>query len=240
MRPTIVEWLQTCGLHPFAGIVPSPGVVYSLAIIGVNPAGWLEAPKGTVSWGAYLGALAGLLGYTGIRAKRPWVYVDMAASCAPLGSVIGRFACFLAGDDFGRVTQLPWGITFPHASPPFVAHLNAALILPGADRSLPVHPLQIGLAVNALVVFLAVSAIWRRTAGQPGVTLGAYLALYGGTRFFWEFLRDPAAGGAAAGLSVSQVMCVLFVAGGGAVLVSRLARRVQPAARGLTECSRTS
>jgi phosphatidylglycerol:prolipoprotein diacylglycerol transferase len=117
---------------------------------------------------------------------------------------------------------VPWAITFPPGSLAFDAHLHGGLIQPEAIGSLPVHPLQLYLAMNALVVFLAVSSVWRRWPDRLGVTLGAYLTLYGATRFWWEFLRDPAAGGATGSLSVSQVMCLALVAAGMMVLVSRL------------------
>ena len=31
---------------------------------------------------------------------------------------IGRIGCFLVGDDWGRPTDLPWGIAFPRGTPP--------------------------------------------------------------------------------------------------------------------------
>lgn len=266
MRPRIITWLEARGLEALASVVPSPRVIYSLAIAAlialfvarVRPLGvsrirgvdaaacaalggligarlfyvlttgqlssfprstWLEASPGTASWGAYLGGLAGLLAYLRITQQQALQQLDVAASCAGLGPVIGRLACLLAGDDFGRPTTLPWAIRFPRASLPFNAHVDAGVLQPDAATSLPVHPLQLYLVANGLLVFLAVSGVWRRAGDRPGVTLGAYLVLYGVTRFCWEFLRDPAAGGASHGLSTSQIMCLLF-AGAGSILAT--------------------
>jgi prolipoprotein diacylglyceryltransferase len=52
------------------------------------------------------------------------------------------------------------------------------------------------------------------------VTFGVFLLIYGATRFPWEFLRDPAAGGARGLFSTSQWMCLLLVAGGIVVLAT--------------------
>jgi prolipoprotein diacylglyceryltransferase len=92
-----------------------------------------------------------------------------------------------------------------------------------AAQSLAVHPVPVYLSLNGLVAFLLVSAIWRRWRHVPGVTLMAFWALYGATRFFWEFLRDPAAGGASSALSLPQWMalCAVVVAGLVAASASR-------------------
>jgi phosphatidylglycerol:prolipoprotein diacylglycerol transferase len=203
------------GTHLFPALVTG-------AVLRVSPWTWLGGGLGTASWGAYFGALAGLLAYGRLIRPPAWAFLDIAASCAALGPVIARFACLLAGDDFGRPSALPWAITFPQGSPAFAAHVSAELIPPNALSALPVHPLQIYLAANGLMVFLAVSSIWRRWSDRPGITLGAYLTLYGGTRFWWEFLRDPAAGGASGLLSLSQVMCLGMLALGTLVLAWRL------------------
>lgn len=48
--------------------------------------------------------------------------------------------------------------------------------------------------LNALLIFLIVSAVWRRRRSRPGITSATYLLLYGATRFGWEFFRDAPAG----------------------------------------------
>lgn len=183
------------------------------------PLEWLDPSRGTASWGAYVGAAAGMSIYLGIVRAGPWSYLDVLASCAPLGTAIGRWSCFLAADDFGRVTSVPWALSFPVDSLPYRAHVAAGLIPAGASASAPVHPLQLYLLVNALLVFLVVSAIWWRWRDRPGLTLAFYLIIYGAARFPWEFLRDPAAGGATGLLSTSQWMCLTLVIAGIALLV---------------------
>ena len=31
----------------------------------------------------------------------------------PLGQAVGRIGCFMAGDDYGRPTSVPWAVRFP-------------------------------------------------------------------------------------------------------------------------------
>jgi phosphatidylglycerol:prolipoprotein diacylglycerol transferase len=31
---------------------------------------------------------------------------------------MGRVGCFLVGDDYGKVTDVPWGVAFPQGMPP--------------------------------------------------------------------------------------------------------------------------
>lgn len=277
MRPRLLESLEEHGLGVLGWLVPSPGAVYTVAVLALAllflsrgrrtglpglrlmesalytavgaaigtrlfyllttgalwrtaPLEWLDPSRGTASWGAYVGAAAGMSIYLSIVRVSPWPYLDVLASCAPLGTAIGRWSCFLAADDFGRVTSVPWALPFPAGSLPYHAHVTAGLIPVGASASALVHPLQLYLLGNALLVFLVVSVIWWRWRDRPGLTLAAYLIIYGAARFPWEFLRDPAAGGARGLLSTSQWMCLALVIVGVALLVW-----LQPASSGTSQ-----
>ncbi len=190
------------------------------ALFRTGPADWLDLGGGTASWGAYLGAIVGLAAYCRISGAPFWITLDVGASCAGLSEVIGRWACLMAGDDFGRITAVPWSIRFPSGSPAFRAHSARGLLESTAGASLPVHPLQFYLMLNAALVLALTTMVWHRWRERPGVTLAAFLLLHGSTRFWWEFLRDPAAGGASGALSVSQWTC-LGMAAAGLVLVWR-------------------
>ncbi|HSM16924.1 MAG TPA: prolipoprotein diacylglyceryl transferase [Gemmatimonadales bacterium] len=196
-------------------------------VLRLDVASWFNLSRGTASWGAYLGGIIGTVLYTGVSRIPVWPYLDTAASVVALGPFIARWSCFLKGDDFGRVSDVAWAVQFPAGSLPYQAHVAAGLLPPTAEASLAVHPFQLYLLVNGLVVFLIVSAIWRRWRDRPGVTFGSFLLIYGATRFPWEFLRDPAGGGAAANdlLSTSQWMCLLLIAGGMVVLATGTKRK---------------
>lgn len=182
---------------------------------------WIGPNQGTASWGAYLGAIVGLGLYCWVTKLRPWPYLDVGFSVAGLGIFIGRWSCFLAGDDFGRITTSPWAIRFPPGSYTYAAHLTRGDIEPGAALSLPVQPLQLFLSVNGLILFFITTAVWSRTRHLPGRTFAVFWLLYGATRFQWEFLRDPAAGGARSFLSTSQWMCLALFLGAAVLLFLR-------------------
>ena len=189
-------------------------LVVSGDILRLPVSAWADTSQGTASWGAYLGGIAGVAAYAALTRVSPLPHLDVATSCAGLGDVIGRWACYLAGDDFGTVTSVPWAIQFPSGSLAHQAHVSRGLLDIGAPASLPVHPMQFYLMFNGLVVFLVTTAVWRRSRHRPGVTAAAFLLLYGSTRFWWEFFRDPGGRGAMVFPSTSQWMCMLLVLAG--------------------------
>ena len=197
-------------------------------ILQMHPAEWFGV-SGSGSWGAYFGATFGVLAYFLVVRQNPWPALDVAGSAAGFGTCLGRLGCLLAGCDFGRITSVPWAVHYPAGSLAFRAHVASGAIAPDATQSLAVHPLTIYLSLNGLLVFLVVSAIWRRWRQVPGVTIAAFWILYGATRFFWEFLRDPAAGGAVTGISLSQQMALVSVGIGVAIAFGVSRKRAHPA-----------
>jgi phosphatidylglycerol:prolipoprotein diacylglycerol transferase len=175
---------------------------------------FLGGEAGTASWGAYLGAMIAVCFLALARHLPVRGMLDAGASFAPLASAIGRWDCFLRGDDFGKVTDLAFGISFPANSPAWEAHVAYGLIDASASVSLPVYPTQILLSVAALLAFFATSRAWSRYKCLPGYTTGIFLLWFGGLRFPVEFTRSPYAGGARAGLSHSQWMCIAFIVAG--------------------------
>lgn len=142
--------------------------------LGEEPAIDLLLSRGGMSWfgGFAGGVLAGLLVMQ--RKRLPKVAILAAATPAlAVGHAIGRIGCFLVGDDYGRPTDLPWGIAFPDGLPP---------------TTVPVHPTQIYEAL-ALVPLAVLLFRWRRQERADAFVLGAYLLVAGAIRFAIEFLR---------------------------------------------------
>jgi phosphatidylglycerol:prolipoprotein diacylglycerol transferase len=141
---------------------------------GEEPFVNLLLSRGGMSWfGGFAGGiLAGLVVMQ--RRRLPKLAVLAAATPAlAIGHAIGRIGCFLVGDDYGRPTDLPWGVAFPQGLPPTSVH---------------VHPTQLYEAI-ALVPLAWLLFRWRRQ-GRPDIfVLGAYLVLAGTIRFLIEFLR---------------------------------------------------
>ncbi len=185
---------------------------------------------GTASWGAYAGGALGVSLALSFRRAPVLGGVDALASTAGLADTIGRWGCFLAGDDFGRVTQFPWGIAYPRGSLAWIAHVNRGWVDTSSDLSLSVHPTQILLSLVGLLTLVVTSSVWYRFGAVPGATLASFLTTYGILRFPIEFLRDPDAGGATRALSASQVACMVIATVGLTMLVwlarSRSSRHV--------------
>ena len=137
--------------------------------------------RGGLSWfGGFLGGVG--VGLWSLRRRRIPIMAALAAAAPALaiGHAIGRIGCLLVGDDYGRPTDLPWGIAFPRGLPP---------------TTIPVHPTQLYEAVGlAVVAWLLIR--WRRNGMSDATVFGRYLALAGSLRFAIEFVRvnAPVAG----------------------------------------------
>jgi phosphatidylglycerol:prolipoprotein diacylglycerol transferase len=106
------------------------------------------------------------------------IFADCAAVAAAVGQAIGRVGCFLVGDDYGRVTDVAWGVRFPKGAPP---------------TDLPVHPTQLYEIAWLLPV---AGFLWWRRKKSPFL-FGEYIALNGLGRLFienWRVNEKVAAG----------------------------------------------
>jgi phosphatidylglycerol:prolipoprotein diacylglycerol transferase len=168
------------------------GKVYYAALYG----DWrlLFDRSGLVFYGALLLGAAAVY-WTSRRRGLPFVGVaDAGAPAVAVGYAIGRIGCFLVGDDYGRPTDLPWGVGFPEGLPgPTTAGFLRAeygLELAGVDAAelVSVHPTQLYETLAGLIA--AALGIWlirrRAAAGSVALTVFAILAV---ERFGVEFLR---------------------------------------------------
>ena len=132
----------------------------------------------------------------------PWPYLDGLALSMALGLWITRIGCFLAGCNWGAVTDLPWGVRFPVGSHAFLQHVRMQLIPEDAALSLPVHPTQLYESMAGL--FLLLLAVWMiRRKAPAGRTFLVLAGLYAAFRFFEEFVRSDY-GVSAGSLSFAQ------------------------------------
>ena len=72
----------------------------------------------------------------GWRLKVPlrWT-MQLVAPALPAAYALGRVGCFLVNDDYGRPTDLPWGVKFPQAPAVHRGQHAAALRHPGPGRA---------------------------------------------------------------------------------------------------------
>ena len=102
--------------------------------------------------------------------------LDLSAAAASVGYGVGRLGCLVSGDgDYGKPTNLPWGMSFPNG------------LVPTDQR---VHPTPIYELFGALFIAWI---LWRRGAPERrrpiGQITGEYLILAGIARFLVEFIR---------------------------------------------------
>src|SRR5262245_58174526 len=149
-------------------------VVWTVEFRNEAPFLSLLLSRGGLSW---FGGFAGGVG-TGVwmlrRRKVPLMpALSAAAPALAIGHAIGRLGCFMVGDDYGRPTDLPWGVAFPEGLPP-------------TDER--VHPTQLYEAIPlAVIAWLLVR--WRRQEMSDAGVFGRYLILVGTLRFLIEFIR---------------------------------------------------
>lgn len=155
--------------------------------------------------GGMLGVIAAALLFAARRKISFFAFTDVLAVVTPIGLGLGRLANFVNGELFGRVTEAPWGVVFPH----------------GGD--LPRHPSQLyeaGLEGAVLLILMLFLAFNPKVRAKEGVLSGAFLTFYAAFRFGIEFFREPDAqlGFLFAGATMGQLLCVpMFLFGLGLI-----------------------
>jgi phosphatidylglycerol---prolipoprotein diacylglyceryl transferase len=155
-------------------------------------------------YGGFIGALiAGLLFFVRHPEIPRWRMADLCAPAIALGQAIGRIGCFMAGDDYGRATHLPWAVVFRD---PEAAEIG------GAPLGIPLHPVQIYESLVCLAIFIFLEWLARRKKFNGEIIL-AYSVLYAVARFILEYFRGDADRGFILGglLSTSQFIAILVL-----------------------------
>jgi phosphatidylglycerol:prolipoprotein diacylglycerol transferase len=143
---------------------------------------------GLVYYGGFAGGVTGGI----IFARRHKIKVldlaDLSMPAAMLGQGIGRWGCFMAGCCYGKQVDasFPLGVAFP-ASKDSLIPAN----LQNPDMAHPtvfLHPTQLYMSFNALVLFLVCWWLFRHRKHR-GVVTGVLLVLYAVTRSCIEMLR---------------------------------------------------
>jgi phosphatidylglycerol---prolipoprotein diacylglyceryl transferase len=129
-------------------------------------------------FGGLLAGVAALCWQGRAAGLRALSMLDLATPAAAVGYGVGRIGCLTSGDgDYGKHTDLPWGVTFPHGLVPTTDHVHPT----------PVYELLVALAIGAV--------LWWRSAPRAGLVerrgllTGEYLVLSGVARFLVEFIR---------------------------------------------------
>ncbi|MEI8173025.1 MAG: prolipoprotein diacylglyceryl transferase [Deltaproteobacteria bacterium] len=135
-----------------------------------------------------------------------WNFADLFCPAIPLGYTFGRIGNFINGELYGRMTDVPWGMYFPH----------------DPTRQLR-HPSQLYEAFFEGIVLFIILWSLRKKKTFDGFFFSLYLIGYGMIRFVIEFLREPDLhlGFIWASLSMGQLLCLLMMGAGMGVFAYR-------------------
>ena len=152
-------------------------IFYQFSYYSDHPLEALKIWHGGMSFhGGLMGVVAAFYLYAR-RHRLPCLRaLDYLATAAPIGLFLGRLANFINGELYGRQTDAPWGVVFPHGG------------------GMPRHPSQLyQAAAEGLLLFLVLFLLVRFTPllKREGAMSGAFLTGYGIARFSMEFFRQP-------------------------------------------------
>jgi phosphatidylglycerol:prolipoprotein diacylglycerol transferase len=190
---------------------------YKAEYYASNPLEILQVWNGGMAFhGGLLGVTAAGLLFSWQRKLNPWRVGDLLGVVAPIGLLLGRIANFINGELFGRPTDSPLGMVFPHGGP------------------YPRHPSQLYEAALEGVLLLIVMALFFRQDGirrRPGMLLGIFLIGYGLARSTAEFFREPDAhlGFILGPVTMGQILSVPMILLGLGILVYARRKPMIPA-----------
>ena len=116
--------------------------------------------------------------------------MSLVPCCVLVAHAFGRLGCFFAGCCYGKETDSPLGVQFPH--------------LPN-----PVHPTQLYEAAFLFVIFIVMLILLFRYNFRHNMSV--YLISYGIFRFLIEFVRGDHRGELVAAISPSQFWSIPMV-----------------------------
>jgi len=140
--------------------------------------------------------------------------MDVTVTSSALGLTIGRLGCFAAGCCWGKVCDLPWGVTFTHPDA-----FNNVL-------GVKVHPTQLYEAAGAFLIFLYCQYFLRRRTFEGEIGLKGLL-LYCLLRFIVEYYRGDAYRGFIFSGSLSYSQALSAILGGLCLIVLIKKNRVK-------------
>ena len=147
-------------------------LLFSEPLKALNPFsgyGW----RGMSFHGGFLGVLVAFWLYARNTQRTFFQVADFFAPVFAIGLGAGRIGNFINGELYGRITDVPWGMVFPHAGPE------------------PRHPNQIYQFIcEGIILFLIVWIFSSKSRPRMAVS-GMFVMCYGIYRFLIEFVRQP-------------------------------------------------
>jgi phosphatidylglycerol:prolipoprotein diacylglycerol transferase len=123
--------------------------------------------------GGFIGVLCALWIYSKRLKKSFTEIADFTVPLVPLGLAAGRIGNFINGELWGRVTDMPWGMVYPHVD------------------NLPRHPSQIyEFFLEGILLFIIIW-VYSAKSRPPFAVASMFLLCYGVFRTIAECFRQP-------------------------------------------------
>ena len=159
---------------------------YQPAYFLQNPGDILRIWDGGMSFhGGFLGVVVAAWLYTRAKGIAQLPAGDAIALGVPVGLMLGRLANFINGELWGRPTDAPWGVIFPHP-----AAQDCPGVIAGLCARHPSQLYQAALEGGLLLAVLLWLAYRRGALRVPGQITGVFIAGYGVARFIVEHFRQ--------------------------------------------------
>ncbi len=147
------------------------------------------------------------------RWKLQGTHADALFIALPLAAAVGRLGCIAAGCCFGTVSDGSFAWTYGPGMPAYEWQIAQGLIQEGAEKTLPVYPVQV---VFSAVNFFLFGVLWvfRKRLKSAGSLALLAIGLIFLNRFGIEFLRVAASnrgmlGDMIIGLKLVQWVCLI-------------------------------
>ena len=147
--------------------------------------------------GGLLGILVASIFFAKKNNQDAFVYTDLVSLVAPIGIFFGRLANFINSELYGKVTEVPWAVTFVQVD------------------NLSRHPSQLYEAIfEGIILFILLLHFRNKNfLAKPGLISGLFLIFYSVFRFCIEFFRvpDEQIGYLIFNLSMGQIISLVFI-----------------------------
>jgi len=174
--------------------------IYNFSFYINNPLDIFKIWQGGMSFhGGLIGVIIASIIFAKKNNQNSFLYMDIVALVAPIGIFFGRIANFINSELYGKVTNVPWAVTFVQVD------------------NIPRHPSQLYEALlEGIFLFLILIYLRNKFLNKAGLISGFFLIFYSIFRFFVEFYRipDEQLGFIFLNLTMGQVVSLIFMLSG--------------------------